>query len=348
MLADGAGFSWDKVKDLLPRDLLTRLPNSETYVELRDELDRLLALRAASEDRDAGTAAELCLDIADVSERLGDFSAAEHAVGVARDTADATAPRRVRIDANLRTARILARGGDLDASWSLLLDLAADCDEAGELEALCLALVSMSTIDLARGSTDAALDELNRAFEIGRRMDFTAGKGYALTNAGAAYVVNGDFGRARDLLSRAALLSQREGDAEVLGKTYLNIGVSYFQDRGRFVEAIPFLELGLELVARRADLLTTVNALSTTFSAWCHQDPDSPHDVRQQIAPLLGALPVEDFGRLRDRTVIPLGTPEIAPDATYAREPTLSQPIIFLVMPTFYVQRIAHPLAAAS
>jgi hypothetical protein len=147
---------------------------------------------------------------------------------------------------------------------------------------------------------------------------------------GVAYALRGNSElEAIDLLNRAALLHQRTGDRNSLAKVYNNIGAVLYS-KGVFVDAIPYLELGLDFGAASPDLLTVINSLSNNIRAYeLHYQQDAG-PLRQALLPLVEYLPELDTPRLGDKTILPIGTVMTAADATYRTGEVLREAVLFL------------------
>jgi hypothetical protein len=325
--------AWDEPKDFRLPLGIEHVPTPSRYEQLRSEVGKLGADAAAS----VGSPRERSHwlgELAERYERLAEFDCAIAATSEALELlADETGMEDASDYIHLLHARLHCRSGRLDESRETLQSRLNRADADRDGQSASTILTCLATVDLARSDRSSALDCLNRAFGLARTTGFTSGKGQALSGAGALYVLAGDYDYARRLLHRAALLHQRCGDVNSLGKTYNNIGTAFFGDEGNYVDAIPFLELGLDFTCVDADLIATLNTLSNNATAFLHQYQEEPSDpFRGRIEALVTSLPDPGIDRLADRTVIPRS--DVRRQAAFRDRPVVTDSVLLAPFPT--------------
>jgi tetratricopeptide (TPR) repeat protein len=275
-------------------------------------------------------------------ERLADFDIARKVAEQAEALGDAAGDTRAGVDGLLRRARLSCRLGDVRTAEALLDDRLGGTTYVDE-ESMSLLLTARATIEVCAGTPESALALLDRSFAAARSSGSTAGKGHALSTVGLVYTLTGEYQTARELLGRAALLHQRTQDLESLGKTYNNIGVAYWLDKGRFASAIPFLERGLDFVAARDDLLLILNSLNNNNSAATQHYDDPPRIFRERFSNLVEQLTEPNMGRLTDQTVIAVGPAPAPRDKSFEEEPLHTAPVLFASVPSALPARADPP-----
>jgi hypothetical protein len=143
-----------------------------------------------------------------------------------------------------------------------------------------------------------------------------------------------DHRRARDLANRGALLYQRTRDVESLGKAYNLVGVSYFADGGRFADAIPFLEIGLEFVASEADLAYVISLLSNNARAYESFYSEPATTFRAPMPGFVATVHSDPVIRLADLTLMRVGWKTTPAIATLQSDPVIAEPVVLLPFPS--------------
>jgi tetratricopeptide (TPR) repeat protein len=343
-------FSWDTAKDPTASDAVQSIPTPSRYLQLREEASAAAAAAALAERTDERRLARCLIALSDCHERLADLQQARATASRALAHAEMTGDQQAAADAQLREARLHCRLGDPVAGEEVLEAGLALIEADSDIAMSTFLLTSLATVHLSGGQISSALALLDRAFTLARAAGCTSGKGHALTAVGVVYTTQGDFGRAREILARASLLHQRAGDLDALGRTYNNIGVAYHRDEGNFVQAIPFLELGLEFTAVRADLLVVINSLSNNVRAYEDLHGEAAMQFRPHMASLINELPDPEMGRLSDQTLRAIEMVTTPGSAQYSRDPFIAEPVAFAPMPSGIastVTEVTSPTALA-
>jgi tetratricopeptide (TPR) repeat protein len=319
-------YSWQTAKNPQSPDVLDALPGVEVFVRLEQRVE---ALKADTRNGSADYLARLS-ELAESYEQLGDMAAAEAACARCLEQAD-TDIGHGRVAFSIDRARLRCRMGDVEAASALLHDELAGAEREAREEDTGKLLTALACVDLAVGQAGTALDRLHRSFGIARASKSVYAKAQALSAVGIAYVHREEPNEALDILDRAALLCQRCGDRESLAKVYNNIGVIRYL-RGRFVDAIPRLELGLDLAGARPDLLTLVNALNNNIRAFEMQYLEPASHFRPRLESLLTVDLEPSPGRLSDYTIAPTAPRLTDVNATYASDPLIAEATLFISM----------------
>jgi tetratricopeptide (TPR) repeat protein len=266
-------------------------------------------------------------------ERLLEFTAALKAFEKASDAAEAAGAGQLVSTARLSAARLHARFGDIASARSVLTQVGAEARRTENWETLSFSLVGLASIAVTERDGDGPFELLDEAFRVARAERSASAKGHALACVGVGLLLEDRHERARDMFGRAALLYQRAKDVESLGKTYNNLGVSYYLDRGRFADAIPYLELGLEFLGVEADLGYVMNSLSNNARAFESYYIEPAVMFRKPVPALLGVLENRLVPRLGDATVMPVGPLSTAEGATFFENPIVVEPVLYLALP---------------
>lgn len=326
--------SWDIPNDFRSADAVETPPDPRASARLREEAKALVeAVRESEAIGSVAAVRHLCV-LSDRYERLAEMESARSAAERAIELAGPQPDLRTSTDAQIRLARILVRKGDVEAGAAALTQCLERLQASeDDLACISLVLVGLATVDICRGQSEAALDRLDRAFSLARASRFTEGKGHALTAVGVIHVLSGNLERAHAINERAALLHQRSGDLDSLGKTYNNNGIAYYLDGRNFVQAIPFLHRGLDFTVARSDLLVILNVLNNNICGF-EQDHLEPALAWRELAkPLITELP-QDTQRLGDQTVRPVGETGTPSGVTFAEHPFITEPVIFAPIPS--------------
>jgi tetratricopeptide (TPR) repeat protein len=201
------------------------------------------------------------------------------------------------------------------------------------LHAAAVALVGLASLSLQAEDFELALDYLDRSFALSRELAFTEGKGHALFAVAAVRALQGDRMAAIDLYMRAALLYQRTGDVDSLGKVYNNLGVLRYLD-GYHVVAIPLLELGLDFVSAMADIVVVINALANNILTYESHYFQRASIYRDAVAGLARELP-PGLSRAADGTLAFVGSVATTRrPGTYTADLVIPQSTLFLQVPS--------------
>ena len=182
----------------------------------------------------------------------------------------------------------------------------ADLPDGGDDTRLSMQ-ITLAGLSAASGGFAQAFALLDQIFDQARETGRTSIKAHAMTLVGCVYAATGSLMEARDAFSRAVLLHQRAGDAEAVGKVYNNIGACHYLDDANFVDAIPFLELGLDFVSGRADALVVLNVLSNNIRAFEELYQQRAGVMREHADELARCIP-EGMRRLSDLSALQLGS----------------------------------------
>jgi tetratricopeptide (TPR) repeat protein len=305
-------YSWNAAKNPRSPEVLAEVPGKEAFAGVRASLAEF-----------------------EGPERVEELSAAYEALGELARANDVAAPgpQTAGDESRLtgRQIRLLLRLGRRDDAKDAIVQCLARAERRERRADIADLLVMTAVLDLAARDSEAALSRLSTAFSMARGISSTSGKAHALSSVGLAYAIAGQQDAATAALHRAALVYQRRADVSALGRVYNNIGAVY-HIQGRFVEAIPYLELGLEFLSASPDLLLLLNSLNNNVRAFEQHYMERAADFRSTFDSLIPLVP-SDTPRLGDLTVIPVGTMTTSQVATFSSDPYLAEVVLFAAVP---------------
>lgn len=325
-------YSWEEPKNAQSTEVLDELPPASVFAAAADRVHGLVARiqTHAGAAHPAPTAAQVN-ELATCHESLGNFAAAEALLLGAISRAEESRDLEKRLGYIVRRARLQCRQGSPEAAReSLELEL-ANAERHHAVEHISELLCALANIHLTEGDVGAAWAKLDRSFECARAARSVAAKAHSLSAVGVAYIMDGQLREAEPHLLRASLLYQRAGDRASLGLIYNNLGVVFYQE-GRFVDAIPYLELGLSFDALRPDLLRMISCLNNNVRAHELHYMDRAGPWREQLERYVAHLGDSAIGRLTDRSLVACGRPETSRNATFASDPVIAEVVLCLVI----------------
>lgn len=324
-------YPWAAPKDAGMREAMEQLAPSRVEESLAADVAALRdQAKEAESSADAHARASALVSLARVYIRSADLPAALKVCAEARTDATDSGDERLFAVATAQEAIVLARQGS-DKAAAVFQEASKTAKGLGATNLVVAFEVDLASMHLARGNIDSALNKLSDAFSLGRAQQNKTGKGLALACAGCAYALTKSFAEATALLARAQLLHERAQDLPSLARTYNNQAVVHML-AGRFVDAIPYVDRSLELLADQPDLPMLLNVLNNMIRIYELQYLEGASALRNDMLALATLLPDGALPRCADITM-----PNLEPNARSGSSKTFADDLVvagpFLLLP---------------
>ncbi|HJP65820.1 MAG TPA: adenylate/guanylate cyclase domain-containing protein [Actinomycetota bacterium] len=150
------------------------------------------------------------------------------------------------------TLAVLSRAqwisGEAERAWESIERAVQDLEPAGPTPELVRAYVNGSTVTMLRGRFDQSMPFCRRGLEIAEQLGLDGARSQLLNTLGVCMASEGDASGI-DRLREALEIAERAGDAEAIGRAYVNLP-SMLSNYGRNREALEIEERGREVLRR--------------------------------------------------------------------------------------------------